>query len=490
MIQLRSQTGRLVLLSVLCLIGSAPVRAQSGTGEFLHISDLHFNPFYDGALFAQLSAQPAENWAGILEKSQPPTFNLMGQDSNYALLKSSWDEARRRSPAPDFLLVSGDFLAHNWQINYDKLVKQSHVADPQAYRAFTAKAIQFLAGELARRYPATPILPALGNNDSDCGDYAIDPDGPFAKMFAAAWAPLLGADADRAAFQASFSQGGHCSLKLPRAKNHRLIVVNSVVFSMKYANTCGTSNEAPPQNELRWLATALEQARAAGETVWLLLHIPPGIDSFATDQSLQKNGPIVTLWHPEWVSRFLQVIERYQGTIQAAFGGHMHMDDFRVIRLSDKPVLFCKVAPAISPVYGNNPGFQIVQYDRQTGEIENYQLDYLTNLSTAGKPTAPAAANWAIEYDFRQTYGFSALNAQTITQLAESMRTNTAVQQSYMKFYTVSAEPDITAQTLHVYRCAIMSVTPAELEACMRGVPSSTQWPPVPDKRPAGAVAP
>ena len=314
----------------------------------------------------------------------------MGQDSNYALLKSSLDEARRRLPAPDFLLVSGDFLSHNWQLSYDKLAKQSQVADPQAYRAFTAKAIQFLAGELCggtRRSrscrPSVTTIPIA----------AIMPSIPTGRSPRCSRLPgrtLLGPEADRAAFQASFSQGGHCSLKLPRARNHRLIVVNSVVFSMKYANTCGTSNEAPAQNELRWLATALEQARAAGETVWLLLHIPPGIDGFATDQSLQKNGPIVTLWHPEWVNQFLQLIERYQGTIQAAFGGHMHMDDFRVIRLNDKPVLFCKVAPAISPVYGNNPGFQVVQYDRQTGEIEDYQLDYLTNLSTAGKPTAPA----------------------------------------------------------------------------------------------------
>ena len=70
------------------------------------------------------------------------------------------------------------------------------------------------------------------------------------------------------------------------------------------------------------------------------------------------------------------------------------------------------------------------------------------------------------------------------------MKSNTSFQQSYMKFYTVSAEPDITNQTLHVYRCAILSVTPAELEACMRELTNSTQSPPVPDKRPVEAVRP
>jgi sphingomyelin phosphodiesterase acid-like 3 len=205
---------------------------------------------------------------------------------------------------------------------------------------------------------------------------------------------------------------------------------------------------------------------------------------------LQKNGPVVTLWHPEWTSRFLHAVEQNTGTIQASFGGHMHMDDFRVIRLSGKPVLFSKVAPAISPVYGNNPGYQIVQYDRQTGAIQNYQIDYLTNLSTDGKPTAPAAGSWALEYDFRKTYGFSALNPHTITQLADGLKTNTTFQQKYIKFYTVSAEPDINAQTIEIFRCAILSVTPSEFEACYRGSPISRLSPPVPGKRTVGASAP
>ena len=489
MSRLRSQTGFLVLLSVLCLIGGAPVHAQSNAGQFLHISDLHFNPFYDGSLFPQLSSQPVENWAGILDKSQPPTFNLMGQDSNYFLIESALDEARRRLPAPDFLLVSGDFLAHNWQISYDRLAKLSHVVDPEAFRAFTAKAVQFLAAELKRRYPTTPILPVLGNGDSDCGDYAITPDGPFLKMFAAAGRPARPGYRPGSVPGVVLPGGALHSEVTPRQESPADRRQQRLLFHEIRQHLWNKQRGARP-DELRWLETALEHAHAAGETVWLFMHIPPGIDSFATDQSLQKNGPIVTLWHPDSTGRFLQLLERYQRTIQAAFVGHLHMDDFRVIRLNDKPVLFGKVAPAISPVYGNNPGFQVAQYDRQTGAIENYQLDYLTNLSTDGKPTAPSAATWAIEYDFRETYGFSALNAQTISQLAESMKSNPSFQQSYMKFYTVSAEPDITTRTLHVYRCAILSVTPAELEACMRGLRSSTQSPPVPDKRPVGTIAP
>src|SRR5262249_41065842 len=132
----------------------------------------------------------------------------------------------------------------------------------------------------------------------------------------------------------------------------------------------------------------LEAARAARDKVWLLMHIPPGLDSFATAASVRQNGPPVPLWQPELTSRFLQLVRTYQGTIQASFASHMHRDDFRVIRLDGKPAFFSKIASSISPIYGNNPGFYVVQYERETGLVQDYQMYYLTNLGGAG-PTDP-----------------------------------------------------------------------------------------------------
>jgi hypothetical protein len=266
----------IAFLSWIVLIAAPiPVHAQSATGEFLLISDIHLDPFFDGALFAKLDAQPVDNWPEILETSQPVGLNPMGTDSNYALLKSSLDQARQRITTPDFILYPGDFLAHNWQSKYDLLAKSSHLSDPKSYQVFTSKVIRFLAGEFRRRYPETPILPTLGNDDSFCGDYMITPDGPFLDTFAEAWAPLLGPDVDRDAFRATFTRGGHYTLKLPRARNRRLIVMNSIFFSTLYDNACGTSAQTPALDQLNWFAKTLDQTRAAGETAWLLMHIPP-----------------------------------------------------------------------------------------------------------------------------------------------------------------------------------------------------------------------
>src|ERR1700738_4121808 len=48
-----------------------------------------------------------------------------------------------------------------------------------AYPLFVRKTMQFVALQLATTFPDTPILPALGNNDEVCGDYRLQPDGPF-----------------------------------------------------------------------------------------------------------------------------------------------------------------------------------------------------------------------------------------------------------------------------------------------------------------------
>jgi sphingomyelin phosphodiesterase acid-like 3 len=483
----RSRSTRAAIVLILFTLLSTPVPARADSGQFLLISDIHFNPFYDGSLFDQLQSQPVERWAGILGKSEPTQLNPRGTDSNYTLLKSALDDARARIPEPDFVLYPGDLMAHQWQAKYDALAKQTHLADPEAYRAFTAKAIRFLAGEFRRRYPQASILPTLGNDDSYCGDYMIGPDGPFLAMFAEAWAPLIGSGEAQNSFRKTFSRGGYYSLSLPHPIDHRLIVLNSVFFSVNYDDACGPSGRTPSLDQIRWLEETLERAEAAGEAVWLLMHIPPGINSFNSAESLQKGGPPVTFWQPELTGRFLQILRRYPTTIRAAFAGHTHMDDYRVIRLDGQPALFCKIAPAISPVFGNNPGYQVYQYDRGRGTLQNFRTFYLTNLPDDGQPTARVDGKWALEYDFQMAYGFDSVTARSINRLANDLKTDAAAQQHYSKFYGVSAAPEFAPGSFRVYRCAISNVTPAEFLKSMIGVPTPKRPPLFPDRRPTAS---
>ena len=117
----------------------------------------------------------------------------------------------------------------------------------------------------------------------------------------------------------------------------------------------------------------------------------------------------MTFWQPELTSRFLQLVRRYRPSIRVAFAGHTHMDDFRVIRPDGEPALLCKVAPAISPIFGNNPGYQVYRYDRGTGALQGYRTYFLTDLADGGGPRPPTPGRWALEYDFGEAYGLDAL---------------------------------------------------------------------------------
>src|SRR5260370_38120687 len=79
-------------------------------------------------------------------------------------------------PEPAFVLISDDFLAYAFRREFDASASDHSDA---AYRIFVRKTMQFLGQQLEQTFPATPILPALGNNDEECGDYQIQPGGPF-----------------------------------------------------------------------------------------------------------------------------------------------------------------------------------------------------------------------------------------------------------------------------------------------------------------------
>ncbi len=78
----------------------------------------------------------------------------------------------------------------------------------------------------------------------------------------------------------------------------------------------------------------------------------------------------------------------------------------------------------------------------------------------------------------------------SIAQLADGLKTNATVQRNYIKFYSVSAAPEPSPQTIDIFRCGILSVTPAEFEACYHGEAEPHRSPPVPDKRAVKSVAP
>src|SRR3954469_16913264 len=115
---------------VLCFVAFV----STALGEtFLSVSDVHFNPFADPALVAKLEAADVAQWDAILASSTVTAFSTYGSDVHDPLLRPALVEMRKQLPAPAFVMISGDFLAHS----FDKTYQQYATDKSQtAYTAF------------------------------------------------------------------------------------------------------------------------------------------------------------------------------------------------------------------------------------------------------------------------------------------------------------------------------------------------------------------
>jgi sphingomyelin phosphodiesterase acid-like 3 len=450
----------LYLLIFLCPV----LPAMADAPKFLVITDIHFNPFADDQLFAALQASPATKWPDIFEKGAGKDFPPRYSDSNFALLESSIDDAAKRIRRPDFVLYGGDFLAHKWEEKYDNAAEKaglpSHLENPAAYRSFTTKTLELVTGMLRKKFPKAPLFATLGNNDSFCGDYQLEPNGKFLGQFARIWAPLIGIPRGR---EKSLARGGYYSAPLHGLDRTRLVVLNTVFFSSDYENSCGCSTQTPALDELRWLADTLRNAARKGENVWLLMHIPPGISSYGTAKIIDKDGYAVTAWQRELTSGFAKLVARYRKHLRIAFAGHTHMDDYRVIRLENRAMLLTKIVPAISRIFGNDPGYQVYSLGaspRAKGlDFETFRLANLSKeKSTDGK--------WEKEYDFSDAYGLGPLGIESVTDLAQALADDPDIRKLYTSYYPVEGAPQFDEKTFETYRCAILNLTRPEFERC------------------------
>ena len=427
---------RFLSILVLSLLAAFPAAgaAQVDTGTFVLLSDLHFDPLYDPELVPRLQEADARQWQRIFESSQVTRLSGYGKDTNYPLLKSALSALRCRAPEPDFVLISGDFLRHEF---------------PQD-KAFVRKTLEFLTLRLQATFPGIPVLPALGNNDSDCGDYVMQPGGPLLSDLAGIWRPLLGPEAGT--WAQSFPTGGYYSLPHPTVPKVRLAVLNTVLFSPKYQN-CGPAPADPGKDELAWLAETLKQAAANGEKVWTLYHIPQVVDVYST---LSHNQP-KTMWKDEYASAFSGMANL--GLVTATFAGHTHMDELFLPAAGG----FIHVTPAVSPLFGNNPGYQVFSYSRSTGALLDYQALFL-NLGAGQDADLP----WAREYGFQNAYGQSAYDRDALQAVVAGMKGDASPRSRYLLLYpTTSSQGGANPCQWQAYWCGIGGLTPKDFLSCL-----------------------
>jgi hypothetical protein len=426
-----------------------------GTGMFLLLSDIHFDPYADPEIMESLGVDPVEGC------QTPPSgaFSNFGIDTNYPLLKSALDNAAATAAANhfhyDYVIVTGDLLAHNFDTRY----RQCGGTKYEAFQKFASDTIGFVDGMIAKALPGVPVFAALGNNDSDKGDYQ-EPTKIFLQRVGQDWSHAWGnlPAGARANALASFGRAGNYALPHPTVPNNELVILNSNLWSANNAGACGES-DPDPGGQFQWLEEVLGRAKHTGETATLIMHILPGIDAVKSSM-----GDPQSLWTDRCTENLIERLAEFRGVVREIYGGHIHRDDFRLFPDRDgRPLAAVHVVPAISPVYLNNPAVEIGWYDKSNGELRDYAPQYL-DLGNP-KPT------WATEYIFTQAYGLPRPNLAALQELGREIHegnSTSGVGEKYAKFYGAGVSIFLTPDNWSNYSCAQTEITPSRFSQCTR----------------------
>lgn len=439
-------------------------------GHFLSISDIQFNPFFDPDLVNDLVTSDIDNWDSIFRSTKVSGFGKFGEDTNYSLLMSSLEQMNSVTPNPDYIIISGSIIANKFGINFQKYTKSDKKIELDE---FIKKTLKFVFAKFQNKFPDIMILPVVGNNDSCCGEYKLKPNSSYLRILNNLWLPIVNKSTDPSMFNVNVKRGGFYSVYSPVNNKHKLIVLNSTFLSTSYhmdkhqdlfgQRLSHNTLQGVLNKQFSWLKKELSSSKEAGEKVWLIYHTPPGINVFRTLKGENDcNENVKTLWKNSLTNMFLNTVKEYSSIITANIAGHSHFSDFSLILDNKKPASFIHTTNSLSPISGNNPGFQVVQYNKKLNEITDFKICFLKSSSTLDN------ANWSIGSNFSKVFGIKAFNQASLDSSYMQLESNSNLKSKHIDFYNESktAKHSLNNENWEAYWCAAGNVTRPEFIDC------------------------
>jgi sphingomyelin phosphodiesterase acid-like 3 len=466
-------------LCLLILSGHAPcasAQTPPKTIQALFLSDIHFETFWDPGKVAKLAAADPSDWKAILASPDTPNrkqdFDALeakcpsrGPDTSYGLFASALDEMKKHVGDAHFITVSGDLMAHQFDCKFQHVLPNASSGD---YAKFTEKTIAFIVGQLNDVAGSVPVYAALGNNDSDCGDYALNPNSPFLKTVGETIAKNVPASERKAAL-ASFAESGSYSVSLPAIAKARLIVLDDLFFSKRYTSCPGYSGASGKTLQLAWLAKQLAAARTANEKVWVMAHLPSGVDAFSTlKRGACKAPPTMILSTPDPAEPddLTDALVDAADVIQLGIFAHTHEDEIKLLEKPTsgstqpkQPAIPIKLVPSISPIDGNLPSITVADIDPASATLIDYRV-------IAGSDTVP----WKQQYDYADDYGEASFSSAAVRELVTKFAADSSgkdkASQNYIHNFLTGKQTSLLSLAWPAYVCTMTEETSAGFSNC------------------------
>ena len=202
--------------------------------------------------------------------------------------------------------------------------------------------------------PASPVYLALGNNDSGCGDYREASNSAFlAHVSRKPCSATFTSPADRDAHRQAISRQRKLQRPAPRTHRPRPPDRPAGHVSVPRTTQAATASPTPRAGAAQspGCAAQLAAARAHHEQVWVMAHIPPGVDVYSTTITTSERLRRRTARHvPRQREAGGDAHRLRSDVVRLAIFAHTHIDEMQLLAArTGSARVTAKLVPSISP---------------------------------------------------------------------------------------------------------------------------------------------
>ncbi|KAM8846628.1 acid sphingomyelinase-like phosphodiesterase 3b [Synchiropus picturatus] len=422
-------------LGVFCLLFKS-IFALSG--NFWHITDLHWDPTYrltdDPQLVCASSGNRPAATAG--------NYGDYVCDSPWHLISSSLYAMKDILPDPDFIVWTGD--------------DTPHVPDEDLGEEAVLNIMRNLTHLITTVFPKTKVYSALGNHDYHPKNQLPSTGSRLYYQMVEMWKHWLEPESVE-----TFKKGGFYSENLLNQTGVRMLVLNTNLY---YDQNKLTTSSIDPALQFKWADQILTEAARNNEKVYIIGHVPPGFFE------KKRSKAWFTL---QFNKRYIQLIQKHHAVILGQFFGHHHTDSFRMFYDSNgTPISTMFLSPGVTPwkttlpgvVDGaNNPGIRVFEYYPKTLLVKDVVTYYL-NLTHANA----AEERWEKEYRLTESFRVPDASPSSMHKVLERIASERCYLQKYYDFNSVNydlAQCDDDCRVDHV--CAAREVDFQRYQHCL-----------------------
>ena len=194
-------------------------------------------------------------------------------------------------------------------------------------------------------------------------------------------------------------------------------MLQDIFESAHYRGCNNEPNAAPAAEQIAWLRKQLTEARASGQQVWVMAHIPPGIDVYTTyHRYLFAPGEACNVKQPQMFlsnNALGDTIAEFGDIVRLAIFAHTHMDEIKLLQGAGR-----------QGGAGEDRAFDLADQRQRAHRSSSRRSLRRRRRSKTMRSTRPPTAQgavWSREYRYSDVYHLPDFSAKSVEQLTSQL---------------------------------------------------------------------